>query len=85
MEKKIMKPAEIWTTLRLPILVAPSIPTFSLHRYKPSLSRKPFESKKEIIFIMKMISVRTLKLWTQFLFRRAHPAERLLPDGINSQ
>jgi competence transcription factor ComK len=31
MEKKIMKPAEICITRRLPILVDPSNPTFSLH------------------------------------------------------
>jgi hypothetical protein len=30
MEKKIMKPAEIWITLLLPILVDPRRPTFSL-------------------------------------------------------
>jgi hypothetical protein len=30
MEKKIMKPAEIWITLLLPILVSPRRPTFSL-------------------------------------------------------
>jgi hypothetical protein len=31
MEKKIMKAAEIWTTLLLPILVDPRRPTFSLY------------------------------------------------------
>lgn len=30
MEKNIMKPADIWTTLRLPTRVKPRRPTFSL-------------------------------------------------------
>jgi hypothetical protein len=35
MEKKIMKPAEIWMTRRLPILVDPSNPTFSTETVEP--------------------------------------------------
>lgn len=31
-EKNSMKPAEIWTTLRLPTRVRPNKPTFSLHK-----------------------------------------------------
>lgn len=46
MEKKIMKPAEIWTTLRLPTRVIPRSPTFSLAFGKTHLRIIPLIAKE---------------------------------------
>lgn len=45
MEKNIMKPAEIWTTLLLPTRVSPSSPTFSLETRHHVQKRQNFSSQ----------------------------------------
>ena len=84
MEKKIMKPAEIWIIRRLPILVDPSKPTFSLHCIGVPSSIRAWGNIREGTVMKVLVLALTLRQWSQSPFQKGHQGGCRFP-GVSTE